>query len=177
MNTLVIKKTAKDRAVAIFLAIVGGVLLPQVFHYIGVVSGLGGANVGGTFLPMHIPVLLAGLFGGPVVGLAAGLLSPVVSYMISGMPAIALLPFMMIEIAGYGLIVGFLAEKEIPTVVKVAAALVAGRLFRALALFAGISLFALKGSVMSVVNATVMGIPGILIQLVLVPLIVYRVKK
>jgi len=46
--------TRKIASGGLFLAL--AVLLPQVFHLIG------GPSAGKTFLPMHIPVLLAGCF-------------------------------------------------------------------------------------------------------------------
>lgn len=42
--------------------------------------------LGSTFLPMHIPVFLAGFLGGPVAGLVTGAVSPLLSFAISGMP-------------------------------------------------------------------------------------------
>mgnify|MGYP000878502134 CR=1 FL=1 len=50
------------------LFIAFGVLLPMIFHQF---------NMGGpAFLPMHIPVLIAGLFLGPTAGLLVGLVTP-----------------------------------------------------------------------------------------------------
>ena len=57
-----------------------GVLLPQAFHMFGTAAGM-------TFLPMHIPVLMAGLIIGPVCGLVTGVVSPVLSCLFTGMPA------------------------------------------------------------------------------------------
>ncbi|MBQ2911931.1 MAG: ECF transporter S component, partial [Clostridia bacterium] len=59
---------------ALFIAI--GVVLPQAFHAI--------PNAGSVMLPMHIPVLLAGLVCGPVFGLACGIITPLMSSLITG---------------------------------------------------------------------------------------------
>ena len=52
-------------------AIAGAVVLPQIFHTLGAVSGLG-TSVGEAFLPMHLPIILAGLLADPFVGAVSG---------------------------------------------------------------------------------------------------------
>ena len=47
----------------------GGNLLPEVFHMIG------GQAMGGMFLPMHLPVFVAGLLLGPFYGCAIGVIT------------------------------------------------------------------------------------------------------
>ena len=49
-------------------------------------------------LPMHWPVILAGLAYGPIGGGVVGLLSPPVSLALSGMPPVSSVPVMMIEL-------------------------------------------------------------------------------
>ena len=84
------------KAAATVLAIVAAVALPQLFHVIGAVSGQGTA-LGVAFLPMHLPIIFIGLIAGPAVGAIAGAAAPLVSFLLSGMPMLAMLPFMMIE--------------------------------------------------------------------------------
>ena len=109
MSTTTILKTAarprlsvKAQTLATLAAIVGAVVVPQIFHTLGAISGLGTA-LGETFLPMHLPIILVGLLAGPYAGAIAGLLGPLASFALSGMPGIAMLPFMMIELCAYGL--------------------------------------------------------------------------
>ena len=72
MNVLAKSRlSVKFQVIAGLAAIVGAVALPQLFHVIGAVSGLG-TSLGETFLPMHIPVILAGFIAGPFAGAAAG---------------------------------------------------------------------------------------------------------
>ncbi len=81
------------------LGLVGAAtLLPAVCH-------LTGAPVR-VFLPMHWPVLLAGLVYGWRGGLAVGMAAPLASFALSGMPPVAMLPSMGAEIAAYGLFAG-----------------------------------------------------------------------
>ena len=74
------------------------VVLPMAFHAIP-----GGGNV---FLPMHIPVLLCGMMCSWPYGFICGLLGPLLSCLITGMPPIAYLPSMMVECAVYGCVAG-----------------------------------------------------------------------
>lgn len=176
MSTYVInKKQVLAKTVTIIASIAAAVALPQVFHLIGMALGTGAA-AGSAFLPMHIPVLLAGLLAGPWVGFIAGLISPVLSYAISGMPLIALLPFMTVELAAYGLAAGLMSKTKLPVILQLFAAMTAGRLARALAVLVSVNLMGGQGSVLSVWEATVAGIPGIALQLVILPLLVYRLK-
>ena len=85
------------KAAATVLAIVAAVALPQLFHVIGAVSGQGTA-LGVAFLPMHLPIIFIGLIAGPAVGTIAGAAAPLMSFLLSGMPMLAMLPFMMIEL-------------------------------------------------------------------------------
>ena len=81
MNTSITKKSTAYKLIAISAAIAASVILPQIFHAIGVLSGTG-AKVASALLPMHIPVILAGFIGGPAVGIIAGILSPLASFAI-----------------------------------------------------------------------------------------------
>ena len=58
------------------------------------------------FSPMHIPALLCGLVTGPVYGLAAGVLGPLFSFAVTGMPPAGKLPQMILELGCYGLFTG-----------------------------------------------------------------------
>ncbi|MGB9619107.1 MAG: ECF transporter S component, partial [Armatimonadota bacterium] len=54
-----------------------GVALPIVFHAVG---------LGKAFLPMHLPVLVCGLLISPTVAFAVGVVTPLVSSVLTGMP-------------------------------------------------------------------------------------------
>jgi len=80
-------------------------------------------------LPMHWPVILAGLIYGWRGGLAVGMLAPVLSFTLSGLPTHVMLPVMTAELATYGFIAGFLRERLFwSAYLSVGLALVAGRL-------------------------------------------------
>lgn len=177
-NSNVLKKSkisVKAQVLATFVALIAAVALPQIFHLMGALSGLG-TSLGETFLPMHLPILFAGLVAGPYVGAAAGLLSPAVSHLLTGMPGEAMLPFMMIELCVYGLVCGLLRNVKLPTIVKVLAAQVAGRAVRAMALVIAVFGFGSPISLTTIWMSIVTGLFGLALQWVLLPLLVYRVE-
>ena len=149
------------------------VVLPMAFHTV--------QNAGQIFLPMHIPVLLCGLICGWPYGLVCGLLGPVLSSAITSMPPAPVLPSMTVELAVYGLITGLMmkyvrtGKATADLYISLGTAMVAGRVVAGLAksvIFApGTAPFAW------VTTSLVAGIPGIVIQLVLIPLLVLALTK
>lgn len=148
-------------------------VLPMAFHSV--------PNAGSIFLPMHIPVLLCGLICGWAYGGVCGLIGPLISSLVTGMPPAAVLPSMMVECCVYGLATG-LMMKYVRTKYAVAdlyislvSAMVLGRLVAGFAkawIFTpGISPFAW------VTTSLVTGIPGIIIQLVLMPMVVFALTR
>jgi len=126
------------RSLTFQAALVGAaVLLPYVAHTTG----------GPVFwlLPMHWPVILAGLVYGPVAGLLVGVLSPVASFTTSGMPPMPTLAIMAVELGLYGLLIGLLRTRlRWNAILAVALALLIGRLVAlAIGLGLGRPIFAL----------------------------------
>lgn len=178
--TTVMKKnklSVRTQSLAALSAIIGAVALPQLFHAMGAVSGLG-TIPGEVFLPMHLPIILVGLLAGPYAGAVSGLIAPLLSFAVTGMPTSSMLLFMMIELCIYGLCAGLLRGTDIPTVFKVVIAQLAGRLVRAGAiLFAVYALGSTAIGTGVILSSIAKGIPGLALQLVLIPLIVYRVEN
>ncbi len=135
---------------------------------------------GPTFLPMHIFVFVAGLLFGWRVGLIVGLFTPLSSYAVSGMPALMVLPQIIVELSVYGLVAGVLRQSfKLRVIWSLLGAMVAGRL----ALLVTVSLLYLGGEVYSPVGVAAnpldvvwpvirLGLPGIIIQLVTIPLVI-----
>lgn len=177
LRTLVLeRKTIKTKPIVTILGIISCVALPQLFHLLGAASGLGTAP-GAAFLPMHLPVIFVGLLCGGAAGIICGAISPLVSFAISGMPTAAMLPIMMTELAAYGFIAGILADKKMPVIAKVAVTQAAGRIIRALAIVAAIYLFGSNIQISQIWTAVYAGLPGIALQLCLIPLLMYRVDN
>ena len=147
-------------------------VLPMAFHTI--------PNAGSIFLPMHIPVLLCGLICGWPFGFVCGLLGPFISSF-TGMPPAAVLPSMMVECAAYGLVTG-LMMKYIHTRHNVAdlyiSMITAMILGRVVAGFAKAWIFTPgTGAFAWVTTSLVTGIPGICIQLVVMPAVVLALTR
>ena len=165
-------KTKQLVLTALFIAI--GVVLPQAFHMI--------PNAGSIFLPMHIPVLVSGFAVGPFLGLLCGILTPVLSHFIFGMPPAPVLPGMICELAVYGLMTGLLNKvikiknDYAKTYVVLILAMLCGRVTYGI-----LNYLVFKAGSYSmnawISAAFVTAIPGILIQLVLIPVLVVRLKK
>jgi len=163
--------TKKITLGGLFLAL--SLILPQVFHIIG------GPTAGKTFLPMHIPVLLAGFFAGPFIGALTGLLAPLLSSLVTGMPMPPILYFMILELGTYGLAAGCLFRKfKWNTYLSLILSMLAGRVINSLALLVAAELMKLDvPPVVSVFDGIITGIPGLIIQLVLIPAVVSLVER
>ncbi|HOX23491.1 MAG TPA: ECF transporter S component [Elusimicrobiales bacterium] len=126
-----------------------------------------------VFLPIHWPVLLAGLVYGWRSGLIIGLLSPLVSFAISGMPGIASLPAMCLEIGAYGFAAGFAKENlKLNDYAALLGAIVAGRIVYALAI---ISLF--HAPLSYAIAALIPGLFAAVAQIALLPTLSKRWTK
>jgi len=155
-----------------------GVLVPWILHHFYL--------AGPTFLPMPYLILMAGLLFGWRVGLITGLFTPLASYTISGMPVVSVLPQIVVELSTYGLIAGLLRDKlNLRVLWSLLGAMVVGRLAL---LMAGWITFIVSGQSYSPVSVETgplqalwavikQGWPGILIQLVTIPIIIFFVEK
>ncbi|MCE5342623.1 MAG: ECF transporter S component [Eubacteriales bacterium] len=145
-------------------------------------------QLGSALLPMHLPVLLCGFVCGWPWGLAVGLIAPLLRTMLFGMPP--LMPTavaMAFELAAYGCFSGLLYERLSKTSLKgtarvfvaLAAAMLLGRAVWGVASFVLYTLFLTKTFTVAlfVAGAFINAWPGILAQLVLVPLIVLALER
>ena len=149
------------------------VVLPIAFHAI--------PNAGTVVLPMHIPVLICGMICGWPFGLACGLLGPALSSVLTGMPLAAALPGMMVECAVYGCASGILTQcvrtgnRYADLFLSLVPAMLLGRVLsgivKALILTPGLSLTAWA------TTSFVTSLPGIAIQLVLIPVLVLGLER
>ena len=153
------------------LLIAVGLVLPQLFHLIG------GTAAGTTMLPMHIPVLIAGLLLGPSMGMSVGLLLPLVSSLLMGMPPAIRLPFMMVELFTYGLVIGLLMKKTDNALLSLVGAQIIGRIAYGLSLVVGIYLLQIPAPALAgFLPGILSGIPGLVIQWLLIPILVHLLK-
>ena len=158
---------------AMFMAI--GFVLP---FFTGQLQALGN-----MLLPMHIPVMLCGLICGWKYGAAVGFILPILRSVLCGKPylypnAVA----MAFELMTYGLVIGLvyllLPKKSLNIYVSLLTSMIAGRIvwgivYAALLSFSGDTLTWNLFITSAVINA----VPGIIIQLVLVPSLMIFIKK
>lgn len=147
-----------------------GVTLPRIFHI------LAGSTAGATFLPMHICVLIAALtFGAMSSAIVAGN-SVIFSYLLTGMPSLARLPYMLIELVIYGILLSVF-NKKFNSYISLIMTIVLGRILYAGVLFASVNILGLSSYGISVMESVKMGIPGIVLQILFVPIIAKIMNK
>lgn len=141
-------------------------------------------EIGNMLLPMHLPVLICGLVCGWKWGAAVGFILPLMRSMLFQMPP--LLPTMRtggalcmaFELLGYGLVsgllYGWLKKYRWGLIVSLIGAMLAGRIIWALASVVIYRLFAdfAFDFQLFLTGGFVAAWPGILMQLVLVPVLV-----
>ena len=168
------KEIRKLAYAALFLAL--GLVLPFVTGQI--------PEIGSMLCPMHLPVMLCGLLCGPYYGALVGAICPVLRSLMFGMPpmypgAIA----MAFELCTYGLVIGLVYRmfKKKNTAAVYCALLVAMVLGRIVWGIARYVMMAIKGGSFTMAafisGAITTAIPGIILQLVLIPLIMYLLKN
>jgi len=165
------KNTIRQITLAgLFIAI--GLILPMAFHVLG---------PGTTFLPMHIPVLMAGFSLGLPMALLVGILTPILSSLLTGMPLIfPVLPFMILELGTYALGTSFLYRtKKWNVYVSLLVTMVLGRIaaMGAVWVLVNYTTAKLPNPWVFITGAITAGIPGIFIQLILIPPIVIMLRK
>lgn len=150
------------------------VVLPMAFHAI--------PNAASIYCPMHVPALLCGLVCGWPFGLLCGIAGPLLSSLLTGMPPMAYLPAMVVELAAYGFVAGLLMSVVhtrslyADLYISLVAALVAGRILAgcAKALIFSAGKYSLAAWTTSYF---ITALPGLVIQLALIPSLVFALEK
>ena len=121
----------EKKAIAVQIAFLASAafLLPALAHATGLPTRV--------LLPMHWPVILAGLCYGWRSGLAIGIAAPSLSFLLSGMPPVVVLPAMTVELAAYGLLAGLARQNlGLNTFASAAISLIGGRIIFLATVFA-----------------------------------------
>jgi thiamine transporter ThiT len=170
MNSITTKKLVLN---ALFLAL--GLVLPFLTGQV--------PQFGNMLLPMHLPVLICGFVCGWPSGLAVGLVTPILRSLLFGMPP--MFPFaiaMAFELATYGFLAGILynllPKKNIFVYVNLIITMIGGRLvWGALSYFLyslGSTPFTIN---MFITAGFVNALPGIILQLALIPVLIFSLKR
>ena len=132
-------------------------------------------QVGGMLLPMHLPVLICGLICGWPYGGIVGFILPLFRYILFGMPPMPNGLAMAFELASYGMIAGFLYNHSrwqciVSLYRSLIAAMLGGRIVWGAVriIMTGVAGEAFTWQ-MFMAGAFLNAIPGIILQLVLIP--------
>lgn len=172
-NSEAVKTTLRLVFSALFLAI--SIILPTVIS-------MGSPQLGQTLLPMHIPVMLSGFICGTPYGLAVGFIAPLLKSILTGLPVMTSAVSMAFELAAYGAVCGFFYKvfpKKIgyiyPTLII---SMVVGRIINGfinyLITTSAENEFVLESFI---ALTTVKALPGIIIQLAIIPLVIIALRK
>lgn len=167
------KYIIKPVLAALFLAL--GMVLPLLTGQI--------KEIGDSLLPMHIPVMICGLVCGYKYGAAVGLMLPFLRSLTFSMPPIyPNAVWMALELATYGLVIGFiymkLSKNRLSMYVALITAMIMGRVVwgvsKAVILGLGGSSFSISAFI---VGGFVDSLLGIVLQLVVVPPIATLINR
>lgn len=140
-------------------------------------------QIGAMMLPMHLPVLLCGLICGWQYGGAVGFILPLLRYALLGMPPMPVGLAMTVELAAYGIVAGALYQHSrwkclLAVYRALIAAMVAGRLVWAAARVIMVGLVDVPFSwELFLSGALLTAIPGIILQLILVPAVMLAMGR
>ncbi len=156
---------------AFFIAL--GILLPIAFHFLG---------LGRIFLPMHLPILVAGFLCGPRVGLMTGMVTPLLSALLTGMPPLMppMAQLMIFELGAYGLLTGlFFHQLQLGIYPSLLIAMLGGRLVHGLLGYLALPIFGLEGISLlyPLTYGLLTGLPGVVLQLILVPGLIVLIRQ
>ena len=160
-----IMTTRKLTYTALFIAL--GVIVPQAIHMIG------GPSIGTILLPIHLPVFIGAMLLGPLSGVLIAIVSLFIG-VILGMPPMPIAVFMLFEMTVYGFVSGYMFKiKKINIYISLITAMILGRLVELGVINVVLSLFEIKlPPVFGKVVMFTAGIPGMILQIILVPILV-----
>ena len=167
------KYIVKPVLAALFLAL--GMVLPMLTGQI--------KEIGDSLLPMHLPVMICGLVCGYKYGAAIGLMLPFLRSLTFSMPPIyPNAVWMALELATYGLVIGFiymkLSKNRLSMYVALITAMIMGRVVwgvsKAVLLGLGGSSFSISAFI---VGGFVDSLLGIVLQLIVVPPIAALINR
>lgn len=172
------KKTMKQHIRALVLAamfLALGIVLP---FFTGQIP-----QIGSMLLPMHLPVLVCGLICGWQYGTVVGFVLPLMRMSMFGMPPLLTAVAMAFELAAYGGIAGFLYNRSrwqcvVALYRSLVIAMIGGRIVwgTVRVLMTGVAGEAFTWQ-MFMAGAFLNAIPGIILQLVLIPALMVALHR
>lgn len=174
MNKMTTKQKLKNMTLsAMFIAI--GLVLPFLTGQIPYIASM--------LLPMHLPILLCGFICGWKYGLFVGFVTPLLRCALFGMPALYSAVAMAFELATYGAVAGFLYARSRWQCIRalyrcLIVAMISGRLVWGVVrvIMTGVAGEAFTWK-MFMAAALLNAIPGIVLQLFLIPSVMLALHK
>ncbi len=135
-------------------------------------------QIGAMLAPMHLPIIICGLLCSPMYGLIIGLLSPLLRFVIFGMPPLFPIGIAMsFELATYGLVASLLYKKygiyKSLITTMILGRMIWGITMAGIAGFSDISFGLNAFFTVAFINS----FPGIMIQIVFIPVIIKAIKR
>ena len=157
---------------ALFLAL--GLVLPFLTGQI--------PEIGSALLPMHIPVLICGYICGWKYGLLVGFITPLLRSALFGMPPIMTAAAMAFELAAYGTMTGILYRRLQNFKGRIYISLICSMIIvRIVWGAASIAIYGLSDAAFTweifLAGALQSAVPGIILQIVLIPLLMLALEK
>lgn len=145
-----------------------GVVLPMLFHAIG---------LGKFFLPMHLPILVLGLLThSPIVAACGGFITPLASWLLTGMPPMPTALLMAVELPALGASASLLRHRLcLPLLACVIGAIIARCLCDIVLAYTIAPLLQLPPGAFGIASIAA-GAPGIILQIVAAPPIVLLIE-
>ncbi len=145
------------------------VIVPFLFHLLG---------LGAMFLPMFVPILLAGFFINFPTAILVGLLGPLASALATGMPPLFPTGVSMIAegTVAAGVASFLFQSKKFSLWLSLPLAIVVERITRVIVIYLIFPLFGLPAREWSIIEIT-FTLPGIALQLFLIPLVLFMLWK
>ena len=175
MSAVTVKSLRTRRLIASAICLALALVLPFLTGQI--------QQIGNMLCPMHIPVLLCGLICGWPWGVAVGFIAPLLRFVLFGMPPIYPIGLAMaFELATYGLSAGLsyklLPKKPVYVYVALLCGMIDGRIAWGIAryIMAGLGGGTFPFAAF-LAGAVTNAIPGIILQILLIPPIVLALKK
>ena len=140
-------------------------------------------QIGSMLLPMHLPIMLCGLICGWKYGAMTGFIAPLLRFMLFSMPPLLTAVPLAFELAAYGAVLGFLYERSkwkcvVSLYRSLFAAMIFGRIIWGVVrvLLTGVAQSPFTWQIF-ISGAFLTAIPGIILQLILIPTIMIALNK
>ena len=139
-------------------------------------------QIGSALCPMHLPVLLAGFLCGPWWALLVGLMAPLLRNLLFSMPPLLTAIAMSFELGAYGAVSGLLYRKMPKNLAGIYSSLISAMIIgRVIWGIVRVAMTGVAGEAftwaMFLAGAFTTAIPGIILQLILIPILVTALRK